>query len=160
MATIWFLAWAIRSKPLLRIPIAVLADIALGIVFACASLYMGLVGGEHALSLREILRVLISKSPDGTAFEIGPCFWAMHTAFLPTVIYLSIIIVGWVGKALLVPVGWFFKTGQKKNPMKLTIALLGVFVALFATLAFAASAAQDYAKERVPVEKQVTESPD
>jgi hypothetical protein len=160
MATIWFITWAIRDRPLVRIPIAIAADIALGAVFACLSLYIGLAETEHSLSLGEILNVLIAKSPDGTAFEIGPYFWAMHTAFLPTIAYLSIIIIGWMGKAMLVPVGWFFGAGQQhKNPLKLTAALLAIFVALFTVLAYGAGAAENYSKEQAATQ-QASESPD
>lgn len=141
VVTLMILSWAIKGKSTLRIPIALFFDIVIAALFACCSLFFGLVFTEKALSLKSILYILMARSPDGTITELGPYFWAMHTTFLPTLVYLSIILFGWLGKTLLIPIKWFFGLGQEhKNPLKLTAGLFGLIAAIFFFLTFAANA--------------------
>jgi hypothetical protein len=124
-------------------------------MLACGSLYFGLVITDKALNLSQILHILIGRSIDNTHYELSPYFWTMHTTFIPTLLYLSLILFCWIGKAMLIPVRWFFGKGQEhKNPLKLAAALCGLFVAIFTVLAFVASAAQERAEK-----KNQTQSP-
>lgn len=118
------------TKSLLRwyaIPIAITLDTILAATLACLSLYLGLVFTEHSLSVSETVRVLFALNPDGTAWELGPYFWVMHTTFLPTIFYLALILVAYIGKALLSVVHRFFGMAKENdNPLKLTSALCGL----------------------------------
>jgi hypothetical protein len=132
VATLALLGWAVARAGLFRIPAAVLADVVAGALLASASLYFGLVFTDKGLSVGEVFRVLIARSPAGDTLEFGPYFWAMHTTFLPTLGYMAVIFVCWLGKAMLIPVQWFFGKGQElKNPLRLTAVLCTFMAALF-----------------------------
>ncbi len=132
LITFKILKWAIAKKSLLMIPIAICLDILCAGFLACCSIYFGLVKTENSLNLFEITNILIAKSPDGTYFELGPYFWIMHTTFIPTIIYLSIIFACWIGKISLVPVRWFFGVAQiHKHPLRLSSYLCALFSAIF-----------------------------
>lgn len=136
-ATLKILQWAI-SKPIRktsRIIIAICFDLIIAAVLACLSLYFALVLSEHTLSIEQTLFVLIARSPDGNNWEIGPYFWAMHTTFLPTLVYIFIIFICCLGKAILAVVGKYFrKAGGLKNPLNYTGAVFGVIAAIFGVL--------------------------
>jgi len=141
VATFWILAAAIAGPGFLRVPRAIVFNLIAGAVLAIASLYFGLVGTRHALSLPQLAHILIARSPDGARWEIGPYFWTMHTTFLPTLILLFVILVAWLGKALLLPVHCFFAMGREhRNPLKLTALLWGFIAAAFTGLAGIVSA--------------------
>lgn len=150
LATMLLLSWAVARHTFLRIPFVIVLDVSIAAVFACASLYFGLVFTQQALSLREVVNVLLGRSPSGANIEIGPLFWTMHTAFLPTLVYLALLLMAWLAKALLIPVEWFFGAGQaNKNPLKLTVALLTFVSVLFGTLCYMANAAEEHADRRM-----------
>ena len=130
LITFWILAWAIKNKTLWRIPIAIFLDIIVAAVLACASLYLGLLGSENHLSLGQVFGVLIGKSPSQSGYELGPYFWAMHTTFIPTIIYLSIILVSWMAKIIFTSAAGYLGAWQKhNNPMALTAALFTLLAA-------------------------------
>jgi len=132
VATFAILSWAVARPGLFRIPAAVFVDLIIGALLACASLYFGLVFTDKGLSVGEVFRVLIARSPAGDTLDFGPYFWAMHTTFLPTLGYLAVIFACWLGKAMLIPVQWFFGKGQElKNPLRLTAVLCTLIAALF-----------------------------
>ncbi len=138
VATFALLEWAVKRHGFLRIPFAIVLDTVVAALFACFSLYFGLLLTAHALSVHEILNILVARSADGSVIDYGPYFWAMHTTFLPTLFYLTVILLCWCGKALLTPVVWFFGKGQEhKNPLKLTAAMC-TLMAVFLGLSFKA----------------------
>jgi hypothetical protein len=80
----------------------------------------------------------------------------MHTSFIPTAIYCFIILNAWFGKFILLPIKWFFGIGQEhKNPIKLTVALCGCLVAIFALLYYATGVLEEHIKLQ---EKRNTEA--
>lgn len=134
LITLALLQWALKMK-LFGIPIAIAADIIVAAILACASLYFGLFLTEHQLTVKQVLTVLIGMSPVKKSIELGPYFWAMHTAFIPTFVYLSFIFVAWLGKLILTPARWFFGKGQEhKNPLALTGALFALLATTFGLL--------------------------
>ena len=136
VATFSILSRAVACPGMFRILAAVWLDFVVAALLACCSLYFALVFTERALSVGEILNILIFRSPDGAGFELGPYFWVMHTTFLPTLSYLALILLAWTGKALLIPVSRFFETGSRNpNPLHLTSMLFGIFLAIFTALA-------------------------
>ena len=56
----------------------------------------------------------------------------MQATFLPTLAYLSLIVVCWVGKLLLLPrLAFSAEARVHKHPLRLTAALFFVFAVLF-----------------------------
>ncbi len=153
MATLYILGKIVKPPYIIRIPLAIAVDLFVAAVFACASLYFGLVGTEQALTIPQILNVLMFKSPNGGFYEFGPFFWTMHTTFIPTVIYLFIILLCWLAKFMLQPAHLFFGWARVHNhPLRLTAALCGVFVAVFTVLSFAAATAEEKLKQDIKIQ--------
>jgi len=147
--TMLLLGWTATKNTMRRIPGVILADLVIAGVLACASLYVGLVATAEALSLPEILNVLIARDVQGNHWEVGPYFWTMHTAFLPTCAYLLLMLVAWLGKLILIPADWFFRQAKgNPNPLKLTALLFAILVVVCAALHFAADTKHEHAKER------------
>jgi len=162
VATFWILGWAVSKRGLLRIPKAILLDILVAGLLACCSLYFGLVFTKHGLSVWEVLRVLIGKSPERSGLEFGPYFWAMHTTFIPTVLYLLLIGACWMAKVILTVAAKFTKKAlQHEKPCELTAALFGILFALFTALSLTLSSAEDWLQKHKQIEppaKKVVES--
>ncbi len=130
LITFWILAWAIKNKTLCRIPIAIFLDVIVAAILACASLYLGLLLSENHLAVRQVFGVLFGKSALQSGYEFGPYFWAMHTTFIPTIIYLSIILVSWLAKIIFTSARGYLSAWQKHtNPMALTAALFTLLAA-------------------------------
>jgi hypothetical protein len=117
------LGFAIPPRSLLSVPTAVALDFLLGMVLACASLWFGV---KH-LTLAEVSRVLLAHSTDGQRWEMGPYFWAMHTVFLPLLLYLLVVLICWAGKAIVEFRKWFYETAKNEevNGLSMTAAFLG-----------------------------------
>lgn len=146
--TFALLRWSLARSPLARIPVAVALDIIAAACFALASLYIGLAFTADQLSAGEILNVLLARSSNGQRWELGPYFWVMHTTFIPTALYLALIMTCWFAKVLLSAASWFFGKGhENKNPLKLTAAVFAFFAALFFVLAYGAGAIEEHLKE-------------
>lgn len=146
--TFTILSKALSKDGLLRLPVAILLDVLVAAIFAICSLYFGLVFTDKAIGLRVTIYILFARSADNTHFELSPYFWVMHTTFIPTLLYLCMILFCWASKALLIPVRWFFGLGQaNKNPLKLTAGLCGIFAAIFTILFFGANSVHERAKD-------------
>lgn len=149
LVTLLILKWAISKSFFLRLPFTITVDILIAGILACFSLYFGLVFTKNALTLKEVVNVLIARSPNGSEFELSPYFWAMHTSFLPTLFYLSLILLCWTGKVILQPIVWFFGLGRTlKNPLKLTITVMTLFSVLLGALSYGAGAIEGRLKEK------------
>lgn len=109
LATILILRNAVGEKPRFPIPVAIVMDIVVAAGLACASLYFGLVRTESALLVTQVGCVLIGQSPDGNCVHLGAYFWVMHTTFLPTLAFLTVILVCWTGKMVTIPVARAFQ---------------------------------------------------
>lgn len=148
-ATVMILTWAVSKSSFLRLPIAIVVDMVIGAILACCSLHFGLVFSKNALTVPEVMNVLIARSRSGSHFELSPYFWAMHTTFLPTLFYLLVILLCWVAKAILYPAVWFFGVARTlRNPWKLTIAVLTLFSIVLGTLAYGVGAIEYHLKEK------------
>ena len=143
--TLSLLEWSVKKNPLFRIPVALVLDIFLAGLLACFSLYFALLHTNNAINFRQALRVLFAVSPVSNSIEFGAYFWAMHTTFIPTIIYSLLIICSWVAKIILCFFEWFFGAGKtNKNPLKLTAALLTIFSILFAGLSYGVGVYEEY----------------
>jgi len=77
----------------------------------------------------------VALSPDGGHFEIGPYFWAMHTTFIPTLLYLILITLCWVGKLLVLPVASILSRGAVvEKPHHLTAGVFLFIAAVFGVI--------------------------
>lgn len=135
VATFALLMWAVQADIMRRIPFAIGVDVLVGAVLACASLYLGLIFTDQALTVTDTINVLVFRSPDGQSVELGPFFWVMHSTFLPTLGYIGLILLLWSGKLLLVPVAMFVEKGaDHSNPLNLTRTLLVTIAAIFGAI--------------------------
>lgn len=135
VVTFWLLRWAVAKKAMFRIPTAIVVDVVIAGVLAGLSLFCGLTYTEHYLSIGEVGNILVGRAAEGGRFEFGPYFWVMHTTFIPTIMYLGLILVCWLGKAMLTVAEKF--TGralEHEKPLALTAALFGIFFAVFTAI--------------------------
>ncbi|HEY4934761.1 MAG TPA: hypothetical protein VII23_24600 [Terriglobales bacterium] len=114
--------------PKLPIPTAVAADLGIALVFACLSLWCGLVFTNHAIPATAVLRTLIGRSISGREWAFGPYFWVMHTTFILTLLYLGAILVTLIAKAGLAPTRWLLERFGNRdiNPIRLVASLMAL----------------------------------
>ncbi len=144
LATFLILGAAVGPKRRFSIPVAILLDFVLAAVLACMSLWCGMVGKEDALSASQVFRVLIFQAPAGAGIELGPYFWAMHTTFLPTMFYLSIILLCWLGKLVVLPLATVFhRLSTTEKPHNASAFTLLFVAAIFGALAKGLGFCQD-----------------
>ena len=138
VVTLIILEKGLNSVRWYSIPTAIAIDILFSCNFLHAlQLYLGLVFTDHALSVIETVRVLFGLSPNGNTWELGPYFWVMHTTFLPTIFYLGLIFVAFLGKGLLSVVHGFLGMAQaNEEPLKLTGTLCGLIAGFFLFLTY------------------------
>ena len=112
------------------------ADLGIALVFACLSLWSGLVSTDHALPLNGVLRTLIGRSISGQQWAFGPYFWVMHTTFIPTALYLGAIVVTLIAKGGFAPTRWLLERGGNRdiNPIRLVASLLALIGASLGAL--------------------------
>lgn len=136
VATLSLLKWSIKEKPEIRIPIAIIGDVLIAALFACCSLYFGLLKSEFSLTFMETVNILIARSPAGNTWDLGPYFWAMHTTFIPTLLYLFFILLTLIGKYFTLPFMKLIKgaSGAEK-PHYATATTFGFIGAVFAASA-------------------------
>lgn len=135
LATILILTLAVPPQRRISIPLAVCLDVVVAAIFACASLYCGVAFTERHLGFVEVGRILVALSPDGGHFEIGPYFWAMHTTFIPTLLYMAVIIFCWIGKMLIIPVASVLSRGAiDDKPHNLTASVFAFIAVVFGVI--------------------------
>lgn len=126
----------VRHSNFLLILIAIALDFLLAALLSCCSLYLALVGTPDALDFKKILNILVARSVDGVHWEFGPYFWIMHTTFLPTLCYLSVLFLVLTAKIVILP---FAKISRKasslERPHWLTAVTFGFLSLLFGGIA-------------------------
>lgn len=71
------------------------------------------------MDLNDIIYGLIGRS-DNNQWELFPLFWTMHTTFIPTFIFLALILVSIISKLIIIPISKFSrKTIIVDEPHKL-----------------------------------------
>ena len=133
--TVWVLERAVidRRFPL---PLAVLADVVLAGLFAVLSGFLGVLRTPYSLSMKQACYVLLGRGTNGISWQLGPLFWVVHTSFIPTILYLCIVLLSYCAKATIGPTQWFLGKGAHEdiNAIGMTsrfVALLGAINALF-----------------------------
>ena len=134
-ATFKILKLAVRAKKRIPIPVAVIIDVIVAAVLAVASLWLGLVGTDNSLSLTQIINILIGRSADGASLGFGPLFFVMHTTFLPTIFYLSVILLCWLAKLVVLPIAKVLSKGQDiDQPHQLTAGVFLLISSVFGSI--------------------------
>jgi hypothetical protein len=133
----------------LSLPIGILKIIAAAAALALLSAYVGLRFSPEPLSITETLNVFIGRSRDGGRIELSPTFWVMHTTFLPTLLYLSVIKLFWLAKLFLKSLGAYVKKeAEMKKPFNLTAKFFGVLMALLLLASAIFAVWQEYAERQ------------
>jgi hypothetical protein len=133
LATVAILKLATRQINSLPLLLAIVIDIVAAAAFACSSLWFGLVGTSFEIEWSETWAILLGWSSASHKFHLGPLFWAMHTVFIPTGLYLIFLLMCWVAKSVTGIASWSLSvySRQEVNPVALTAALIGLIVAIF-----------------------------
>ncbi|WP_430430847.1 hypothetical protein [Oceanicaulis sp.] len=71
----------------------IVLDLLISAALAIAVLVYGGAGAGTEFTVREASFVLFGLSPDGSRFAFNASFWAMHTTFLPTLVFLAALLV-------------------------------------------------------------------
>ncbi|MEE8577898.1 MAG: hypothetical protein V3T31_11635, partial [candidate division Zixibacteria bacterium] len=136
LITFGLLGLAVRDQKPWPVPVVVILDLAIAAILACASLYLGLLGSELALTIPQTLRVLFGLAPAGAGYELGPYFWVMHTTFLPTAVYLALIALCWIGKLIVLPLSMILgKARVIEKPHILSAVACTLMAVVFGVLA-------------------------
>lgn len=110
-----------------RRPMALAAALILGVGTAAALswalLYCGYAGSKAGLTAAAAADVLLAKAPGGTQVYLGPDFWVMHLPFLPILLFIGAICVGWLAKTVLAVFQGF---SGKDSPIATPYRLSGV----------------------------------
>ena len=150
VATFWILSKAVGETKRLPVIVVVVLDLVVAALFACLSLWCALVFTDRELGISQVLHVLMARSPDGNRLELGPYFLAMHTTFLPTFLYLAVILACWVAKAVVLPVFRVLRwVGSAEEPYHLSAGLATLVAVSCLGISQAIGYVQEYAKGTV-----------
>ena len=139
------------------LPFALLLNILLASVLACASLYFALLFSPYPLTVPEVLRVLVARSPDGTRFALTPTFWVLHTTFIPLLIYMLMVLCCWLAKVFLQITRRYFGWGKElKNALAYTSAFISVLGAILSLIVFLVAFYQEYLERKQQTMRQPT----
>ena len=125
---------------IVKVLLVIVADLVLACFFAVLSLWVGLLGSAHQVTIQETLRVLVGLSTDGRSGDFGPFFWALHTAFIPTGIFVLAVILTWITKVLFCTYQWLctrLRKPSKKRPYNffaVVFACAGLFFGAIAAI--------------------------
>ncbi|MEK6781710.1 MAG: hypothetical protein AABY93_08385 [Bacteroidota bacterium] len=143
----WSLGNTERKAILFKI---ICIDIIFASIFCIASLFFALLGTDSQLSLLECSNVFLGYSKDGSRINLGAQFWFMHSSFIPTLGYLTLVLIAWFSKILLIPFKLFFGAAAvNEKPVSLTAALIAIFIVFFGSMSFMAGEFADKAKEGI-----------
>jgi hypothetical protein len=118
--TLWLLISSLRPARRLHPLLAIFLAIVSSGLFAIASLWLGVFHTDYHLTFRQVLVILVGRSLDGTHFELGPAFWTMHTTFIPTLLYLVLVLLAFVVKGMISLATSFLRRAQlhEVNPIR------------------------------------------
>ncbi|PHS22925.1 MAG: hypothetical protein COA85_10550 [Robiginitomaculum sp.] len=109
--------------------ILIFLDFAIAAALGVLSIFFGLLDTENAISLNEAVNLLLGHAQNGEGYVFGPLFWVMHTSFLPTTIYLSIMLFFVLAKMVMSLVGLLTKQAANRGLMA-TGGMLGAIYGL------------------------------
>lgn len=114
------------------LPLYVAICILVSALLCVISLYFSLFKTDYAITIKECLYVFIGYSEELGRINLGSLFWFMHSSFIPVTLYILIVLIAWVAKINLLPLRWFLgRAAINEQPLKLTGAFVGIFIAVF-----------------------------
>lgn len=135
-ATFYILKEIAKTKYLLSQFLLIVLDIIISAALALLSIFVINFLFQIGISYQKILFTLVGRSENGSLWEINEWFWLIHTTFIPTLIYLSVLLTAIIGKTIILPFNKFIgKASVVDNPHKLTAYLFGFFGILFSAFA-------------------------
>jgi hypothetical protein len=132
-----------KSVPLINrqgakwnLALVIMADLGGAALFAVLSIYLGVFNTPQQISLEGATRILFGLNPfNSLTYEFGPFFWAMHTTFIPTLIYLLIILNCVIGKLIIIPTNKLLFQGSKsEDPYHLSAGFFAFCAVIFTIL--------------------------
>jgi hypothetical protein len=87
--TILLLEAAVEEK--ISLAEALAADVIVAGIIAVIAFHWGTLGSPYSLALPSVWRLMLGQTPSGGTWQLGSFFWLIHTTFLPTAIYFSLI---------------------------------------------------------------------
>lgn len=134
IATIFIFKIAIKRKNhlihLFLISVDLFLAASLSFIFAIIVLNMQSVEYDYKM----IVNYLFGRSKDGNSWYLWEYFWSMHSTFIPTLVFLLILLISIVSKIVILPISRLWtKTSIVENPHKLT-GNLCFFFAAFCTV--------------------------
>jgi len=137
-----WVSWAgfrpVVSSWSIRLLFAAPLDLAMAAAFSIASIYFSLLGTEFEISPNEAAELLIPNISGNYISGLGPEFWIMHTTFIPTLIYLLVLMSGAILYILFIAAlqGLVSEDPNEiREPLKVLSALFMVYAASFEFLA-------------------------
>lgn len=120
-----------RSTSRLALPGALLGGLLAAAALSCALLYFSVLASPEEMTPGQVVNVLLGMTPDGARVHLGHDFWAMHLPFLPIKIFLDLVVLGWLAKAVALPWGAWAGAGDRDGdgrprPFLLTALLFAV----------------------------------
>lgn len=129
-ATVVILRRAHESSRAFAMLAAILMSLLVAAFFACASLWLGLLGSNESLSVVGVACTLLGRDPSCRSVQLGPFFWAMHTSFLPTAACLLLLAFAVGGRFVSLTVERVLqKAKAETHPYGYTSLLVGMVAA-------------------------------
>jgi hypothetical protein len=100
IATVVILRRAQESSRSFAMLAAILMGLLVAALFACASLWLGVLGSNDELSVVGVACTFLGRDPSCRSLQLGPFFWAMHTTFFPTAACLLLLALAVSGRSL------------------------------------------------------------
>lgn len=135
VASLYLLERALQSTSrLFSVPVAVVVNVVIAACLALLSVWVGV----PSVGIRQAARIMVGLSPSSGRWEFGPYFWAMHTVFVPMLLFFGMVAICWAGKMSILYTEWFSERAMDHeiNPLKMTAQFLN---RLSAGLALAAA---------------------
>ena len=112
-------------------------DLIMSTCFSIYSIYFALLWTDQSISLLEATHMLIGLSPNGSVWQFGSYFWAMHTTFIPTLIYLSVLVLVIIAKYKTIPAAnFFYRASATEDPYHMYSFFYATLSAIFLLISF------------------------
>jgi hypothetical protein len=125
--------------------------ILLSALFSILSVWFGLVGSKYALTIPEIGRILVARSPDGANFSVGGLFWLLHTTFMPILAFSLMLCILGIAKAILLLTARMIQDASKSHygsPWQIIAGSFTCMVVILSAFVNVADVMKDRAERR------------
>jgi len=115
---------------------ALVADIVAVAALAILSLWAGTAWSQASTSWHDVWMTMLGLNTSGRQWELGSNFWILHTAFLPPLAFIGLLVAILFQRSLLNTVAWAFGGDPWSRPHLVTAVALGLIGAIAVTLQF------------------------